>query len=128
MRKNGFTLIEVLASIVLITVALIPIMRIIPQMIENSLKAERLTTAIFLAQGKTDEVKNALINSFSTSQDAAVTAFASPYTSYKYIVTDDDSTGIKDIQVEVWYDEDDDDSRDATEESITINTKVADRG
>ncbi|MBU0651035.1 prepilin-type N-terminal cleavage/methylation domain-containing protein, partial [bacterium] len=51
MNKKGFTLIEVLASIVIIAVALIPIMLISLQTLDSSFKGENLTKVIFLAQG-----------------------------------------------------------------------------
>ena len=128
MYKQGFTLIEVLASIVLIAVALIPIMMIVPQMIENSLNNEQLTKVIFLGESKIEEVKRDAINNFAASRDEAVTAFASPYGDYKYTVSDDEGAGIKVIQVRVWYDENGNNMRDSTEELITLDTKVTDRG
>lgn len=125
---TGFTLIEVLASIVLIAVALIPIMIIVSQIIENSLKSERLTKVIFLGESKIEEVKRDVINDFSTSRDESATAFASPYDDYKYTVADDEGTDIKVIQVQVWYDGDGDSALGSGEESITLDAKIADRG
>ncbi len=126
--NKGFTLIEVLAAIVLIMLALIPIMVIVPRIIENSLNAQRLTTVIFLAESKMEEVKRDAINNFSASRDEAVTGFSSPYTDYKYTITDNEGTEIKAIQVQAWHDEDADNALDAIEQSITLDTKVADRG
>jgi len=126
--KKGFTLIEVLAAIILIAAALIPIMIITSQIIEKSLKDEHLTKVIFLAEGKIEDVKRSVIDSFSTSADEAVTSFDSPDEDYKYTVFDDEASGIKVIQVRVWYDENDDDVLDSNESNITLDTKVADRG
>ncbi|MFH1798123.1 MAG: type II secretion system protein [Candidatus Omnitrophota bacterium] len=128
MNKRGFTLIEVLAAIVLIMLALIPIMVIVPQMIENSLNTQRLTTVIFLAEGKMEEVRRDAINNFVSSQDKPVTAFALPYAEYKYTVTDNEGAGIKIIQIRAWHDKDADNTLDANEQSITIDSKIADRG
>ena len=128
MKKNSFTLIEVLAAIVLTIMALVPIMVIVPQMIENSLKSEKLTKVIFLGEEKIEEVKRNVINSFNTDRDEPATVFASPYEDYKYIITDDEAADIKVIQVQVWHDNDGDNIFDAGEESITLNTKIADRG
>ena len=128
MKRCGFTLIEILASILLIAVALIPIMIIVPQMIENSLNSERLTKVIFLAENKTEEVKRDAIYDFATSRDESATAFASPHGDYKYRVLDDEGTEIKVIQIQVWYDEDTDDILDSGEDSIVLDTKIADRG
>jgi len=126
--KQSFTLIEVLASITLTAVALVPIMVIVPQIIDNSLSSERITKVIFLGENKLEETKRDIINTFATSRDESATAFASPYGDYKYIVSDDEGTDIKVIQVQVWYDGDGDDILDSDEESITLDTKVTDRG
>jgi len=128
MNRNGFTLIEVLAAIILIAAALIPIMIITSQIIEKSLKDEHLTKVIFLAEGKIEDVKRSVINSFSTSADEAVTSFDSPDEDYKYTVSDDEAFGIKVIQVRVWYDDNNNDTIDSGESNITLDTKVADRG
>lgn len=128
MNKKSFTLIEVLASIVLLSGALIPLMVIVPQMIRNSLKSEQLTKVVFLAENKMEEVKCKTIDTFATSRDETVTAFSSPYGDYKYTVTDDEGADIKIIQVQTWYDENGDSVLDSGESSIIINTKVADRG
>lgn len=126
--NKGFTLIELLAAIVLVALALIPIMMITTQMLDSSMKDEHLTKVIFLAEHKMEQVKRELVNDFSTSRDESVTAFDSPYDDYKYTVSDDEASGIKVIQVNVWYDEDNDNTLDSNERSITLNTKVADRG
>ncbi|MFH1395286.1 MAG: type II secretion system protein [Candidatus Omnitrophota bacterium] len=126
--NKGFTLIELLAAIVLIALALIPIMMITTQMIASSMKDEHLTKVIFLAERKIEMVKRELVNDFSVSKDETVTAFNAPYDDYKYTVSDDEGTGIKVIQIMVWYDEDGDNTLDSNEQVITFNTKVADRG
>lgn len=128
MNNRGFTLIEVLASILLITAAIIPIMIIVPQIIENSLKTGRLTTAIFLGEHKLEDVKRDVINDFSDSKDKSASSFSPPYRDYKYTVSDDEGSDIKIIQVRAWYDENDDNVLDSGEESITLDTKIADRG
>ena len=128
--KRGFTLIEVLASIVLIALVLIPIMTIVPQMIENSLKSERLTKVIFLAERKTEEVMGELINNFG----ASIATSGNLGGNYEYTVAlaQDGSIPIADLKiitVRVWYDEDGDGTFDDDMELITIalDTKVADR-
>lgn len=126
--RRGFTLIEVLAAVVLIAVALIPIMLIVPQMLGNSLKTERLTTVIFLGENKMEEVKRNVITAFAVSRDNPAAAFAAPYGGYKYTVSDDEGAAIKVIGVQAWYDEDGDNVLDSGEVSITIDTKIADRG
>ncbi len=126
--RKGFTLIEVLAAIILIAAALIPIMIITTQIIEKSLKDEELTKVIFLAEGKIEDVKRGVVDSFATSATESTTAFDSPNDDYKYTVSDDGAASIKVIQGCVWYGENNDDTSGPGESNITLSTKVADRG
>lgn len=128
MNKRAFTLIEVLASVMLVAIALAPLMMIMPQIIQNSLKSERLCKVVFLAEGKIETIKRSVINSFSTSRDEAVTAFGAPFTSYKYTVSDNEAAGIKNIQVTVWYDDNGNNAFDAGEDSIMLYARIANRG
>ena len=132
MRRLGFTLIEVLASVALIAAAIIPIARALTQSLVISTKEERLTKVIFLAERKTEELKNKILYDFDTDRDQGATAFTdSGYSEYKYIVDDEvienEDSRLKQIQVQVWHDEDDDSTIDSNEESITLDTKVAER-
>lgn len=128
MNKKGFTLIEVLAAIILIAVALIPIMTIVPQMIENSLNTEKLTKVIFLAEKMMEETKRDAINDYDNFDGNASATKFDPSEDYKYKVSDDRGSGIRVIQIEVWHDEDGNNAADSGEQSITLNTKIADRG
>lgn len=128
MDKRAFTLIEVLASVMLIAIALAPLMMIMPQIIQNSLKSERLCKVVFLAEGKIETIKRSVINSFSTSRDETVTAFGAPFASYKYTVSDNKAAGIKNIQVTVWYDDNGNNAFDVGEDSIMLYARIANRG
>ena len=130
MNKRGFTLIEVLASILLIGLALIPMMQILTQSLVISTKEERVTKVIFLAERKTEEVMGKLINNFG----ASITTSGNLGGNYEYTVTltQDGSIPIADLKiitVRVWYDEVSDGTFDTDVELITIalDTKVADR-
>ena len=130
--NRGFTLIEVLASVVLIGIGVIPIARVLTQSLVISTKEERLTKAIFLAQRKTEELKSKILYDFDTRQDENVAAFSdSGYSMYKYSVADTiierEDSDLKQIQVQVWYDHDEDNKLDDGEISITLDTKVAER-
>jgi len=128
MNKHAFTFIEVLTTVVLMLVALIPLMTIVPQMIQNSLKAERLLTVVFLAEQKMEEVKRDVVNSFGVSRDEATTAFNSPHAAYKYTVADNEGASLKEIRVDAWHDEDADSVLDSGEVSIRIDAIIRDRG
>ncbi|MFH0731527.1 MAG: prepilin-type N-terminal cleavage/methylation domain-containing protein [Candidatus Omnitrophota bacterium] len=132
MNKRGFTLIEAIASVLLIGVAIVPIAKILTQSFVISTKEERFTKVVFLAERKIEEVKNKALYDFNTDRDQSATAFTDTgFTNYKYTVADniieDDDSALKQIQVIVWHDEDNDNAVDANEESITLDTKIAER-
>lgn len=124
---------EILATMLIMTIALIPIMRIMPEGMKATTRVERLTKAALLAQGKMDEIRSQILGTdenygFSNDYTESATAFPNPDASFKYTVTDDQGTNIKELRVSVWFDEDDDDIQDSDEESVTLDTKIADRG
>lgn len=131
-QAQGFTLIEVLASIALISVAIIPVAKALTQGLALSAKEERVTKVIFLAERKIEELENIILDDFDTHRDKVATAFTDDgYSGYKYTVSDTvierDGSDLKKIQVQVWYDEDNDNKVDSGEESITLDTKIAER-
>ena len=127
MGENGFTLLEILLTIIILSMALIPLMEMIPQALVLDKKVERETQAVFLAQQKLEEIKGKVIFDFCTDYSESATAFPSPHSTFKYIVSDDQGTDIKEIAVYVWYDEDGDNIVDSDEEEVELNTKVAER-
>jgi len=127
MGENGFTLLEILLTIIILGMALIPLMEMIPQALVLDNKVERETQAVFLAQQKLEEIKGKAIYDFSPDYSESATAFPSPHSIFKYIVSDDQGAGIKEIAVNVWYDEDGDNTVDSDEDEVELNTKVAER-
>ena len=130
---TGFTYLELLAAIIITALALVPIMRIVPEGMQAATRVERLTRAALLAQNKMDEARSQVFSAnpsygFSNDYTESATAFPSPDDSYKYTATDDQGTDIKVLNVTVWFDEDGDDVQDTDEESVGLDVKVADRG
>jgi len=130
MNEKGFTLLEVILSVAILSVALIPMMDLIPRTLTNSLKSERETKVAFLAEQKIEEVKSQAINNFGidytiSPSSPGYVAFANP--TYKYSVTDNAGASIKEIVVSVWYDADGGGSANGDEETIQLSTKVAKR-
>jgi prepilin-type N-terminal cleavage/methylation domain-containing protein len=102
--KSGFTLIELIAALAILTIALLPLLNWLPLTIQTQLKAEHKTKAIFLAQGKLEELRTAISNNFD--QDYNVLnplAFNPPYQNFRYSITDDLDTSLKTISVKAWY-------------------------
>ncbi|MFH1504238.1 MAG: prepilin-type N-terminal cleavage/methylation domain-containing protein [Candidatus Omnitrophota bacterium] len=131
MDKRGFTFIEVLGAIVILAVALVPLMELAAESLVASRKSECTEVVAFLAQQKMDDLRVKTLNDFDTSRDESVTRFSLdpglPFYNYKYTVADNEGIGIKEIQVNVWYDEDGDDAIDVREDDIRLDTKIADR-
>jgi|GEM_PF-608195 len=125
--RNGFTLLEILLTIVILSIALIPLMELLPGALVLDAQMERESKVAFLAQQKLEEVKSKATYDFDQDYSESATAFPSPDSTFKYTVSDDQGTEIKEIAVTVWYDKDGDNTVDEDEEGIELNTKVAKR-
>jgi prepilin-type N-terminal cleavage/methylation domain-containing protein len=125
-NELGFTFIEVIAAMTIMAVALIPIISIFPNVFIINRQVEHVTTATFLAEKKMEEIKSQIFSDFSSSY-GEFAAFSEPHSAYKYIVTDDEGVGIKELSITVWYDENDDDVIDDNEDQVNLNIKMADR-
>ncbi|HDZ61944.1 MAG TPA: type II secretion system protein [Nitrospirae bacterium] len=136
--KKGFTLIEVLAAIVIFSILIALVMNVVAGSLVISKNTEIATRNVVLCSGKMDEIKAKILGrstdvaySFGWGVDytAAATAFPAPDTGFKFTVSDPDFPAalIRDIAVTVWYDEDNDSVMDANEKGFTFNTKVAKR-
>ena len=108
--KTGFSFVEVLAALVILSAALIPIMLWVPTSIQTKLKTERKTIAIFLCQSKIEELRYTIKkNNFTTNykQDSATFSSLyqdlSPYQGFRYSVTDNLDPNLKTISVHVWH-------------------------
>lgn len=109
--KIGFTLIELIATLVILSIALIPLLNWLPLSIQTRLKAERKTKAIFLAQGKIEQLRTAIINNFDQDCNSDPSAFNPPYQDFRYSITDDLNNNLKTVSVKTWHIEN---SRDET--------------
>ncbi|MFH0877014.1 MAG: type II secretion system protein [Candidatus Omnitrophota bacterium] len=103
--QKGFTFLEILAALVILSVALVPIMTWMPVNIQTRLAAEQRTTAIFLAQGLMEQLRYQIINNFTTPRNVTSQNFASPYQNYAYSVTDNQDANLKTISASVWHSE-----------------------
>ncbi len=131
-NEGGFTLIEVLLAIVIMSIAIIPLMQIFPQasLIANDTQQE--TRISFLAQQKLEQVKSQALSYFYGNYTESATAFPSPDTVFKYTVdyftaSGDDGNQIRSIKVRVWYDGNNNGIVDGTENLIELYTKVSRR-
>lgn len=125
--EDGYTLLEIILTISILSIALIPLMEMLPQALLLDAQLEREAKAAFLAQRKLEEVKSKAIYDFDQDYTEPATAFSSPDSTFKYTVSDDQGAEIKEIAVNVWYDEDGNGSASSDEEQIELNTKIAKR-
>lgn len=130
--EGGFTLIEVLLALVILSIAIIPLMQIFPQASLISTDSQRETRIGFLAQQKLEQVKGQALSYFFGNYNESATAFPSPDSDFKYTVSyftasGDDGNQIKAIKVRVWYDDNDNSIVDGNENMIELTTKVSRR-
>jgi len=129
-NESGFTMLEVLVSVGLMGIVIIPLMGLLASAAVLHAQREQETRAIFLAQKKIEEIKNNATTDFAADYNkspGAGTDFPSPDSKYKYTVIDSEGSDIKDITVQVWYDDDDDNVLNGDEQESTLKTKVARR-
>ncbi|MEW6101770.1 MAG: type II secretion system protein [Candidatus Omnitrophota bacterium] len=103
LNSRGFNFLEVLAALVILSVALVPILTWVPASIQTKLKSERKTISVFLCQSKMEELRYQIIRNFNNDYNANGQAFNSPYQDYRYTITDNLGTNIKIISVSVWH-------------------------
>ena len=101
--RRGFTFLEVLAALAILSIALVPIMTWVPSSIQAKRKASQQTTAIFLAQSKIEELHRDILNNFDFDYNVNNTAFSAPYQKFRYRVNDNLKPNLKTIKVRVWH-------------------------
>jgi len=133
----GFTMVEILASVAILSIVIVPLMGLMASAPLIHTKQERQTRAAFLVQLKLEEVKNKITYdnnlNFTTEYDEEAVAFTiAQDTKFKYTITitdpDPDPGDLKTITVQVWYDENDTgNTPDTGEQSSKLETNVAKR-
>ena len=126
-REDGYTILEIVLTIAILSIALIPLMEMLPRALLLDDQLEQRARAAFLAQRKLEEVKGKAIYDFDQDYTESATAFAAPDAKFKYTVTDQEADGIKEVGVNVWYDTDSSGSAGDDEENVELNTKIARR-
>lgn len=132
--KNGagFTLIEIVLTIFIMSLAIIPIMQVFPTTLMVSKDTEQMTRATFLTERKMEEVKGKIRyeDNFTNDYNESPTAFPPPDENYKYTVVDTEAehpNEVKEIEVTVWHDSNNNNSWDEGENLIILDTKIAKR-
>lgn len=130
---TGLTFLEILAALLIMSIAFIPMMKLMTGGVERARGIDAITRSAFLAEGKMEEVRSLILGTdpsygFSHNYTQSATAFPSPNGSFKYTVSDNAASNIKELNIDVWLDEDANSVFDDYEYGVTLDTKVADRG
>ncbi|MBU4259360.1 MAG: prepilin-type N-terminal cleavage/methylation domain-containing protein [Proteobacteria bacterium] len=106
-NNKGFTLIEVLVAMVILTVGLLGTAALITGIIKGNKVSNRITTATVLAQDKIEEIKGA--GYAGADAKAGTEDIITNFPLYKRITgvaNDDPAAGMKKITVTVYWDSD----------------------
>ncbi len=112
-NSNGFTLIEVLVAMVILSVGLLGTAALITGIIKGNKVSNRITTATTLAQDKMEEIKR---DGYSNAGDETKASLPSPYDQYERKVTVIDpspAANMKTVTVTVYWE---------SSESISLQT------
>lgn len=85
--KKGFTLLEMLVTIMLLSVGIVSILRMMSMAMFADVDAENATIALYLAQEKMEEIKDASSYSNIDSFAASKAALTGDYTDFQREVT-----------------------------------------
>jgi Tfp pilus assembly protein PilV len=125
LKARGFTFVEVLASALILTVAIIPIIICTADSLAASLEIERMVKSTLLAEAEMEKIKNVLRKSFETDFAAWPSSLGDSYLAGR--TSTDVSSTLKIIGVSVGYDTDKNGSLGTDEIRVTLTTQYAKR-
>jgi len=125
LNKKGFTFIEVLASVLILAGATVPIITFAADSLSTSMEIERRVKSTLLAEGEMEKIKNILRKSFDTDFTAWPSSLGNNYFAER--TSTDISSTLKIIEVSVGYDTDGNGSLGTGEIMITLKTQYAER-
>ena len=124
-RASGFTLIEVLMASMLLTVAMVPILKGLTSAHILDVKIERRMRSLTLAEAKLEDIKGRSVYSYSSDFNESSSALEG---SYLCTVTDTPvDANLRTILLSVGYDDDGDGALDDSEIQVTLKTLLANR-
>ncbi len=124
-KKKGFTFIEVLASVLILAGATVPIITYAADSLSTSVEIERRIKSTLLAEGEMEKIKNVLRKSFGTDFTAWPSSLGNNY--YAIRTSTDVEPTLKIIEVSVGYDVNRNGSLGTDEIMITLKTQYAQR-
>jgi hypothetical protein len=124
-KTKGFTFVEVLASVLILTGTIVPLITFSADGLTTNLAIERKVKSTLLAEGEIENIKNVLRKSFETDFAAWPSSLGDYYLAIR--TSTDVSSTLKIIGVSVGYDNDKNGSLGTDEIVITLTTQYAKR-
>lgn len=121
--RSGFTLVEVLAAMMLIALALVPVVKALAHAQVTGTRSQRATQSLFYAERVIEDVRAELLEAFTT--DVTALSGALPGGFVCVVSGANDGNLLKLVRVQVGFDEDRDGGLDSGEIVVTLDTKVA---
>ncbi|MCK4791547.1 MAG: hypothetical protein KAV87_47890 [Desulfobacteraceae bacterium] len=122
---TGFTLVEVLASVLILGGTIVTIIMYAADALLTSKEIEQRTKSTLLAESEMEKIKNALRKSFETDFTTWPNSPGDNYLASRTVT--DVSTTLKIIEVSVGYDANSDGTLGADEIMVTMTTKIVKR-
>lgn len=121
----GFTLTEVMVSVTLLVLAMVPIFRALTGSYISSNRINYRTNSVILARQKLEEIRAKSVYSYDSSFDQSNASLRDSYVCD--VVDTSVDSNLRDVSVTVGYDIDKDSSLDPDEELITLRSLIARR-
>jgi Tfp pilus assembly protein PilV len=123
--NKGFTFVEVLASVLILTGVIIPFIRYAAENLRVSMNIERRVKSALLAEMEMEKIKNVLRKSFETDITTWPGNLGNNYLAGR--TSTNVSTTLRIIEVSVGYDADSNGSLATDEVMVTLTTQYAKR-
>jgi len=120
-KTKAFTLVEVLASVLILGGTIVTIIKYSADGLTTSLEIERRTKSTILAESEMEKIKNSLRKSFDTDFTAWPSSLGNNYFAGR--TSTDVSSTLKIIGVSVGYDADKNGSLGTDEIMVTVTTQ-----
>ena len=112
---------EVMLAVLLISAAIVPMMRLGPGIVKTKRGSEEGTRSTFLATRMMEEVRARALYNYPSDFTQAATSFTAEHDDYRYSITDTGpGSNLRTIAVSAWH-------KDAPANPVILHTKIARR-
>lgn len=123
--ERAFTLAEVLASVVLLAAALVPVIQAISSSQATGTRSQRATRSLFFAEQRIEQIRNAALQSFNDDFSDTGEHLGDGF--FCIVVDEEVNALLKRISVMVGFDADGSGDLDDTEIDVVLDTQIARR-